>query len=180
MTVRAATVLDVQRIAEIHVAAWRAAYAGHMPAEFLANLSVERRRLMWTKMLAEPNPGMVSVSLDDTGQPAGFCLYGPSRDEDARGKNIGELQALNVLPSTWRNGHGGALCRAVLAHAQSVHWDVVTLWVLQGNERARLFYEAFGFEAEGSQRQDTSVAGCVLHDLRYRKVIGRVENRVRD
>ena len=31
---------DVAAIAELHVAAWRAAYSEHMPAEYLASLRI--------------------------------------------------------------------------------------------------------------------------------------------
>jgi RimJ/RimL family protein N-acetyltransferase len=173
MTVRTATLSDAPKLAEIHVAAWRAAYADHMPAEFLAGMRVEERTAMWQKALSEPSPRAVAISLDEAGDPVAWSVCGPSRDQDAKDTDIGELIAINVHPSQWRNGHGKALCHRVLAHAISQHWSVVTLWVLQGNTRARAFYEKLGFVADGVDKQDTHRLGFVLDEVRYKM---RIEN----
>jgi hypothetical protein len=42
--IRQAILEDAEAIAKVHVASWQAAYKGLMPAEFLASLSVERRK----------------------------------------------------------------------------------------------------------------------------------------
>jgi RimJ/RimL family protein N-acetyltransferase len=168
MTVRTATLADASDLAEIHVAAWRAAYADHMPAKFLAGLSVEERTAMWQTALSEPSSRTVTVSVNHADEPLAFCVYGPSRDQDAKGTDIGELIALNVHPSAWRQGHGQDLCHRVVAHARSQQWPVVTLWVLRGNTRARAFYEKLGFEADGVEKLDTHRLGFVLDEVRYK------------
>jgi hypothetical protein len=43
LTIRAATVADATAIGEVHVRSWQAAYAGLIPADFLARLSAESR-----------------------------------------------------------------------------------------------------------------------------------------
>jgi RimJ/RimL family protein N-acetyltransferase len=173
MTVRAATLDDAPKLADIHVAAWRAAYANHMPADFLASLNVEERTVMWQKALSEPSPRAVAVSVDEVGDPVAFCVCGPSRDQDAKDTAIGELIALNVHPTAWRKGHGTALCQWVLAHAKSQHWPTVTLWVLRGNDRACAFYETLGFAPDGTEKQDTHRLGLMLDVVRYSM---RIEN----
>jgi len=42
---------------------------------------------------------------NNAGEPAGFCVYGPSRDDDDRGRSIGEVVAINVFPSEWQRGY---------------------------------------------------------------------------
>jgi RimJ/RimL family protein N-acetyltransferase len=167
MTVRTATLSDAPKLAEIHVAAWRAAYADHMPAEFLAGMRVEDRTTMWQNALSEPSSRTVAVSVNEAGEPVAFGVYGPSRDQDAKDTDIGELIALNVDPSQWRKGHGEALCDSVFAHARSQQWPAVTLWVVRGNARARAFYEKLGFEADGAEMQDDKF-GFVLDEVRYK------------
>lgn len=176
MTVRTATLADAPNLAEIHVAAWRAAYADHMPSEFLAGMRVEERTAMWQKTLSDPSPLTFAVSVNEAGEPMAFCVYGPSRDQDAKDTDVGELIALNVHPSVWGKGHGQALCLRVLAHARSQHWPVVTLWTLRGNARARAFYEKLGFAADGTEKQDTKLVGFVLHEVRYQMRIGNASN----
>lgn len=172
MTISAATLSDAPKLAEIHVAAWRAAYADQMPAEFLAGMCVEDRTTMWQKALSEPSPRVMAVSVNEVGDPVAFCVCGPSRDQDAKGTDIGELIAINVHPSAWRKGHGKALCHWVLAHAKNQYWPSITLWVLRGNVRARAFYEKLGFEADGTEKQDTERLGFALDEVRYQMRIG--------
>jgi RimJ/RimL family protein N-acetyltransferase len=167
MTVRAATLEDAPKLAEIHVAAWRAAYTDHMPPEFLAGMRVEERTAMWQKGLSEQSARVVAVTVDGAGDPVAFCVCGPSRDQDAKGTDIGELIAINVHPTAWRSGHGKALCQWVLAYARSQHWPSIALWVLRGNDRARAFYEKLGFEADGIEKQDIERLGFILDELRY-------------
>jgi RimJ/RimL family protein N-acetyltransferase len=59
-----------------------------------------------------------------------------------------------------------------LAHAQRQGWPAITLWTLRGNTRARAFYEKLGFEADGTEKQDTKLVGFVLHEVRYQIRIG--------
>ena len=167
MSVRPATLVDAAKLAEIHVAAWRAAYADQMPPEFLAGMRVEDRTAMWQKSLSEPSQRVVFVSLDEAGDPVAWCVCGPSRDEDAKDSAIGELIALNVHPTAWRSGHGKALYQWVLAYARSQHWSSIMLWVLRGNGRARAFYEKLGFEADGTEKQEFERLGFLLDELRY-------------
>jgi RimJ/RimL family protein N-acetyltransferase len=171
MPIRLATAQDANHIAKIQIASWRSAYASIMPATFLNQLNIEQCTGIWHKALSEPSLGITAVSLDELGEPVGVCVYGPSRDKDAQGKSIGELVALNIVPTEWRAGHGSALCHAVLQHAQSHSWRAVTLWVLSGNTRARNFYETFGFAPDGAEKKDTKLVGSVLHEVRYRKII---------
>jgi RimJ/RimL family protein N-acetyltransferase len=46
-----------------------------------------------------------------------------------------------------------------------------TLWVLEDNERARRFYEAAGWRADGTAVEDTA-GGASLNKLRYRRSLG--------
>ena len=172
MTVRFAILEDAPKLAEIHVAAWRAAYVDHMPAAFLAGMSVEGRTTMWQKMLSQPKPAQLDVSVNEADEPVAFCVCGPSRDSDAKDTDIGELMALNVHPSQWRRGHGQALCQRVLRHARSQHWSAITLWVVRGNSRARAFYEQLGFAADGTEKQDATLVGVALYEVRYKMLVG--------
>ena len=80
-----------------------------------------------------------------TGEPVGFVAF-----------DNNELHALYVLPELWGRGIG----RDLLAAAG----DVSELWVLESNERARRFYERFGWAPDGSGRE---VHGVL--ELRYRR-----------
>ncbi len=56
---------DARAIAGVHVASWRAAYAGLMPDTVLAGLSVEERTASWTRLLAEPGQHTLVVEAEE-------------------------------------------------------------------------------------------------------------------
>ena len=160
MNVRPATAADVPAIAQIHVAAWRAAYRGHMPDAYLDALSIDQRRAMWASVVARAGPGHVAVL------ETGFCYYGPSRDGQ---DGAAEIYALYVHPDAWRQGSGRALCEHAERHASTLELATMTLWVLEANEPARRFYERLGYAPDGAQRTNTRLIGTPLHEMRYRK-----------
>ena len=49
-----------------------------------------------------------------------------------------------------------------------LHPAVVTLWILEGNERAQHFYRRHGFQPDGTERID-EIGGQPLKQLRFRK-----------
>jgi ribosomal protein S18 acetylase RimI-like enzyme len=92
---------------------------------------------------------------------------GPSRDETA----VGELYAIYVDPDDWSRGAG----RALIARAEerlAEDYGVATLWVLEGNPRARRFYEAAGWQVDGA-RQAVERLGASPAEVRYRKRLDR-------
>lgn len=170
MTVRPAAPTDAGAIAELHVAAWRAAYRGLIPDAYLDGLTVEKRLDLWQRRLSEPRSTCLLVA-EQHKSVAGFCLYGPTRDEDGKDKPIGEIIALNVRPDSWRRGFGRTLCQYALGDAPQRGWTAMTLWILKGNERAGRFYEALGFFLDGTERLDQHVTDAPIYELRYRKTL---------
>jgi GNAT superfamily N-acetyltransferase len=170
MRIRAAVLQDARLIAEVHVAAWHAAYRGLIPDSYLDELTVAGRLELWQRRLAQPRAGGLLVA-DEQGVVAGFCLYGPTRDEDGKGQPIGEIIALNVRPDCWRRGYGRALGERALSDAPRHGWSAMTLWILKGNARAARFYEDLGFVLDGTERLDQHVIGTPIYELRFRKAL---------
>jgi GNAT superfamily N-acetyltransferase len=167
MLCRDATREDAAAIGSVHVAAWRAAYDGLMPAEFLAALDPEHARRRWEQWLATGGSLLV---VESNGAVAGFCLYGCSRDPDATAA-VGEVIAINLHPAFWRQGLGRALLVAAASRLRAAGFTEATLWVLEGNQRARRFYETLGWQPDGVERVETHLTGSPLPELRYRIVI---------
>ena len=64
-----------------------------------------------------------------------------------------ELAALYVEPARWGTGVARALHDAALAHLRACGVAEARLWVLEGNARARRFYERGGWRlGDGSRR----------------------------
>ena len=69
-TVRSANLDDCAAIAAVHVRAWRAAYRGHMPDEFLDRLDIGERTEMWRKLSVKPGRVLLVLEgLDGAADP---------------------------------------------------------------------------------------------------------------
>jgi ribosomal protein S18 acetylase RimI-like enzyme len=131
---------DGPALGRVWVEAWRAAYAGLMPAEYLAGLDPTAGLARFERALSA---GRSVLVLEVDSAIVGFSRYGPSRDTDA-GSQTGEVIAINLVPSCWRRGLGKALLGETLKRLRLRSFTEVTLWVLHDNARARQFYEALG------------------------------------
>jgi ribosomal protein S18 acetylase RimI-like enzyme len=164
--IRKARVEDAYGIALVHVRSWQVAYRGHMPDEFLDELDVEKRTNMWRQLTQEPDK--IILLAEDTEQNiVGFSLLGPSHDADAI-PNTAEVAAIYVHPDKWHQGVGRALLTASLDESRKCKFDQVTLWVLEGNQRARAFYESSGFIQDGTIKDDDHWKTFAVREIRYR------------
>ncbi|HSZ43600.1 MAG TPA: GNAT family N-acetyltransferase [Trebonia sp.] len=167
--VRSAESGDVACIALVHVTSWQDAYRGHMPQDFLDGLDVGHRTEAWRRRLpaAQRSRGDVLV-VESAGQVAGFAGFGPSRDADADSGQTGELAAIYLRPGSIGQGLGRLLMMAVVSGLTDLGYADATLWVLDGNARARRFYERAGWTLDGADTTDDS-RGFTIREVRYRR-----------
>jgi len=171
MDIRAARLADAARIAEIHVHGWRGSYRGLMPQEYLDGLDPGGQRLeRWARSLEDTDwsRGGTLVVADDQARLVGFAHVRESRDDDADPARVGEVWAIYLAPDSWGKGLGRELMAAALGRLAQAGYDQVTLWVVEGNVRARRFYEAAGFQPDGTVKLDDS-RGFRLREVRYRR-----------
>jgi GNAT superfamily N-acetyltransferase len=144
--VRPAVVDDADAIALVNIRSWQAAYRGFMPGELLDSLDVAARARQERERLGQLPPGAaVFVALDPTGQIVGYTQIGEYDEHDGSG----QVYAIYVHPEHWSTGAGRALMAAALDFLTADGPRPVRLWALDGNERARRFYERCGFVADG-------------------------------
>ena len=129
---RLARIEDAETIATIHVCAWRVAYEGIVPAQYLASLSVQERANLWRRIISEQR-GTVLLAIAPNGA-LGFVSFGPSRDKD--GKEKAEIYAIYVLPEFWKQGMGRELLDEAERRIGDCHFTALTLWVLEKNAQA--------------------------------------------
>lgn len=158
---------DAESIARVHVQTWQEAFREELPAPFLASLSVEARERYWANQLGVLAADRCPWLADAAGEVVGFAHVGPSRDNDAV-SSTGEVYAVYVLPDCWDRGVGRNLLkhgeRDLLAHG----YDEATLWVLDSSQRARHFYEAAGWHADGATRV-VHTGSLETTEVRYRR-----------
>lgn len=94
--IREARPEDAAAFARSQVDAWRAAYAGVLPADYLAGLDVDRLTTSWERRLAESGAGVRQLALCVGPDVVGWSGVGTPRDDVDDG--VGEVHALNVSP----------------------------------------------------------------------------------
>ena len=149
MPVRTAADADVEAIAAVQVAAWRVAYAGIMPAAFLAGL--DPAEVARARRELPPQANML-VAESPAGDVRGFCVF-----------SAHEVHAIYVDPAHTGEGHG----RALLAAAREAIGGAFVAWVAERNHPARRFFERSGLAADG-ERSVLGVGGADVPLVRYR------------
>ncbi len=157
---------DAEGIARAHVASWQGAYRDLLAPDLLAGLDWRDRLPRWQTLLAEAGPVRVLVA-EAGGHVVGFCSVGPARDEDLmrRPESWYELYSIYLVPDRWASGLGRRLWAAARSRIPA-EVEAVSLWVLEGNMRARAFYERQGFRLDG-RRETTTRAGQAVPEIRY-------------
>jgi len=166
MIIRSARPEDALRIATIHVDAWRAAYRGIIPDEYLRSLSIEKRHALWQKDLEAGHP--FTWVAEDGDSVLGWISAAASRDTDAT-RSTGEIWAVYIDPNHWGEGVGRALCDAAEQELRRQGFTEATLWVLKDNQRALRFYLSNGFVRDTCEDRITQRGGKELREVRLRK-----------
>ncbi|MDH4052643.1 MAG: GNAT family N-acetyltransferase [Rubrivivax sp.] len=164
MEVAAAALEHADQIAAIHVRSWQAAYKDILAGSYLESLSIERRADAWRAALRDGAP-TIHVAIEDA-RTIGFVSFGKCRDEAATAER-GEIWAIYVEPEYWGRGAGRALLWQALSALRSLRFAVVSLWVLDRNERGIRFYERAGFtRIHGSSRR-FELGGVQVEEVAY-------------
>ena len=146
--VRQAQLVDAPAIATVHVTAWRNAYAGILPGDYLAGLSLQRQTgyyLMSIRRGAGVHVVTASGTDLDTASRhpriVGFATAsrhtGPARYGD------GEIETLYVLDDFRERGFGRSLVQASATWLAARGCASLFLWVLRENP-SRWFYQRMG------------------------------------
>jgi GNAT superfamily N-acetyltransferase len=170
--VRSPEITDAQEIARTKNDSWRVGYRGLLPDSILDGLDDARSTTQWVQWLRDgyENAGLraeVRVTTDAARQVVGVSAFGADRDlpNDA---NRGELWVLYVAPSHWGRGYGYALLRDAEEALATTGRRDLALWVLEGNDRARRFYERAGWRGDDGMKP---FGDSGLYEVRYRKQV---------
>lgn len=79
---------------------------------------------------------------------------------------MGELYAIYLDPKAWAQGVGRAPLTTGEEALRELGYVIAVLWVLETNRRARDFYEAAGWRADGETKIEER-PGVTLREVRY-------------
>ena len=168
--VRGATPDDAERVAEVHVRSWQAAYRGLLPQDYLDRLDPADRLQRWRDSLRAAGWAggeRVLVAVDE-GQVCGAAWFGPARDADLDPARVGEVIGIYLLPGAWGKGLGRELMAGAVEHLTAAGHRAAVLWVLESNARARRFYARAGWAEDGAVRRSDRL-GFPITEVRYRR-----------
>ena len=199
VVIRAGSAADAAQIAAVQREGWVAAYDGIISREVIdrvtapddgARVRQSYRTRPWQKIIvaeageqdAPRSPGAGGLRVPAGPGIVGYASFGPETNvltepwphpltEAGRDGQIAELYALYVHPAWWSAGTGRALMERTLARTATAAYQVIVLWVLRDNTRARRFYERAGFAPDGATNLLERLGG--VQEVRYRRTLGR-------
>lgn len=154
VSVRVAWSADAPAIAAVQVTAWRAGYAGVLPAEVLDSLDAEDFAAAWAASLDKPKDARhrVLVALDRA-TVRGFAVTGPCPDPDADPVADGEVSELVVEPDARRQGHGSRLLQACADTLRQDRFTRALTWLSASDDLTRGFLTAAGWAPDQAHRE---------------------------
>ncbi|MFF3888590.1 GNAT family N-acetyltransferase [Streptomyces sp. NPDC001914] len=170
--IRAMTLDDCERVAEIRVGGWRSAYKGLIPQSYLDRLSVAEDAARRRERLGRGDASVVNLVAERAGHVVGWACHGPGRDDEIRSGDA-ELYAIYVHPDLLGQGVGQALLRESVDRCAAAGYGRVLLWVLKENTAARRFYERAGFGPDGAE-EPFEADGVAVPEVRYARVLTAV------
>lgn len=162
MRIRTATPADADEMVQVRTASWRAAYAGLVDADVLAALPEEASE-RYVRHLAQKRPLELTLVAEKGPYVIAFAVFTwdhDEADEEDAGPGVpGEVQAIYVHPDRWGRGAGRALMNEGVRWLTEQGLAPVRVWMLEGSEISRRFYERYGFEADGA-RKNAELSGA--------------------
>ena len=152
---------DARSASRIYALSWKSAYRGLFSDQLLDSIGEDD----WTeKFQSNDTTGRFEVALlQYRGKDVGACAYGVSRDY---GQDWGEVTSIYLLPESWGKGFARPLMEHALKRLAEQGLGKVHLWVVEGNLRARAFYEKCGFTPSG-RRERENVRGETQYLIEY-------------
>ncbi|GIM92839.1 GNAT family N-acetyltransferase [Paractinoplanes toevensis] len=153
--------VDLLGVGDLHFRSRADSYAHILSAEALATLSGAALGAWWSERWKwERGTHRLTVAESD-GRLVGFTYVGPSELDGAA-----ELYAIHVDPGLVGRGVGKLLMVDALGSLAEIGDGRAVLWVLEGNERARRFYDRGGWRPDGTTRVE-AIGGEPVPQLRY-------------
>ena len=163
--IRPARLADLERIAEIHASAWHAAYVDLIDPQILDQVKPATRLPHWQQWFADPDNAVSVYQVEE--EIIGFSMVCPARAVASPPPGYGELTHLYLDPLHIGTGVGHELFEHAREHLHRGGFSGMLLWTLEGNARARAFYERHGMTLDGARQDEPGWLGEGVFEVRY-------------
>lgn len=154
---------EAKKASKLFQETWQCTYKDILPDDFLAAIPENA----WEKRFNRDGRYNL-IFIDDDGKIRGVVSYGNPRDTEMR--DYGELMALYVEPNFQRHNVGKTLLNAAENELKKMGYSKFYLWCLASNEKAKGFYEHFGWHNTTKEKL-IEIAGKEYKCLLYQKKI---------
>ena len=166
--VRPGRLHEADALAETAIAAWREGFRGIVP-DVVDPAKAWRPERIAERLRGENHDGGEILAAEVDGEVRGLALIGPHRGTDAE-PDEGEIIALYVHPTRWRQGVGSALVAGGLDRLAQWGFSTAVVWTLAESPRNLAFYEALGFKRDGASQRRPSFGSPL--EFRFRIALG--------
>ena len=154
LNIQQANLGDAETIARLHVEGWQGAYGGLIDQGYIDSQTVQLRTEKWQEIFTQGESTTLLATFED--KPVGFVSYGPLRTAPPGTSKIrplytSEIYAIYLAPDFFRKGIGTQLMSAATHDLKTKKHQSTCLWVLEGNKRARGFYDKMGGQRIGKK-----------------------------
>lgn len=163
-TIRTATLDDIEAFEAVRIATWKACFRGIVSDEFLDGLTLPPHRIQRCRDVIEDSEGSAVVVACAGDRFIGMGLAEPAGDVRLE-SDVGEVRALYVHPDWQGRGVGRALLGALTAALRARGYRAAVLWTLRDLPPTRRFYEATGWDFDGTE--DAHDWHGLVHLVRY-------------
>lgn len=157
---------DLEDVVKIHCEAWRYAYRGIIADDYIEQKNGSRKG-KWELILSEEQTKHYLLRKNRTA--VGMISLDLPREKAAEGTY--EVFGLYILPDFVRMGFGTAAMAFAEERAARLGFCTLSLWVLEPNRQARLFFEHLGFRPDGTVKRSYYDRPIPL--IRYTKPVER-------
>ncbi|XEC96407.1 N-acetyltransferase family protein [Paenibacillus tarimensis] len=164
--IRWAQLEDTRELGFVHSEAYRNAYQGIMPDEYLNQVTPNvSERYFYNALVKETEH--IAIVLNDN-KAVGYMMLKACSDNDLE-KTSGEISAIYLLENYRGIGLGKQLLNWGIEKLKDFGFNIIVLWVLKENIYAIRFYEQQGFVLDGTER--IIIRGRELIQVRYLKIL---------
>ena len=149
---------DRLAIRKVYEESWKYAYKGIIPQDYLDSIPEGR----WASHIEQADRKNLVMIQD--GIIIGTSGFSKSRMVEMNG--FGEIISLYFLPEYIGKGYGRLLLQAAVSELKKMGFDKVFLWVLEGNQNARHFYEKCDF-VQTERCLFSDIGGKELKEVQY-------------
>lgn len=165
VSVRPAGLADIPAIVAVQAGSWRSAYRGIVDDAFLDAIPIQQWIESWRAHFFAGDTHCFVAERE--GRVVGFTSVGRTDGGEDLGPEVGELHTIYIEAGEYGRGLGRQLLQTAVEQLRSDGYREAVLWVLEANARARRFYEAGGWKADGARSSDCWGATSVAR-VRYR------------